>query len=313
MDNIVSYGFPSPFRKMIPRASVKFYFTLLILILALLKAQSQAIDFRLDNDAFYRFDPTDHLYTAGAELAYRFKPSSQKQNSIFFEYKMFTPFEPEEGDTILINQPNTAYFAVGFQKISYSENKQFLFESSVRIGIQGEEAQGEEIQLFIHKIFPFVHDKGAYGWDEQLGTNPIFQLNFNPGWIYVSPYFASKLGCDFGLGSLENYAGLQMDLYIGFLGEEAFLVFEENDYLRIRLGFSSSYVFFSGLDSGSMFANDPNGLDNADLEYLTNDVFIGTEVQLKWIYTSLGVNFKKTRYPELPWHHYVSLGVGVIW
>lgn len=284
---------------------------LLLLNLTVKSALAQVVETRVDNDAFYRFNPTDHLYTAGAELTYKFVQKERVQRALFLEYKIFTPFESESGDTVIVNQPNTAYFALGFRRRAYTGKRNFLLDYSIRIGIQGKEALGEEVQSFFHKVLPFVRDKGAYGWDEQLRTNPIIQMNFVPGWVFTTTHFASKISADFGVGTLENFTGLKVDAYAGFLGNEIYLSKSDNDYLRLHISYSAKHIFYSALDSGSILMNDPNGQINENLQNMFQSVTIGLEGQYRIVYGAFTLNYQNTRYPILPFHQFVGMTLGV--
>lgn len=182
----------------------------------------------------------------------------------------------------------------------------------LRIGVQGEEAMGKEVQLFVHNLNPFVQDKGAHGWDQQLQTNPIIQFNCQPSWIFQQRHFALRTGGDFGLGTLENYVGGSVNLMIGYLGQEVFFTQSDNNQVLFESRSSGKVLFYNSLISGTPFGNDPKGVSNEDLNAFTFNQYLGVKAQWKWIQTGLGINFEKTQFKELPWHKYTSVSLGIL-
>lgn len=88
-------------------------------LLGHIQAKAQAIEVWHDNDVM-RFNKTDHLYTAGIGLNWFLAPKNQHQYSFLLDYKMYTPYEFEHPDTVVFNQPNTAYVVLGVNKQVYS-------------------------------------------------------------------------------------------------------------------------------------------------------------------------------------------------
>ena len=184
------------------------------------QTHSTEIGAETDNDS-YLLQGSDRYYTDGIFLYYRHalkvNESSKLENKILgFEFGQKI-FNPQSGSIAnangvdqpsLIDRPFAAYLYVGA-----SMNLLYKDESSLkltaRVGFIGPNAEGKQIQDFVHGNFGFYHPSG---WEYQI--NNEFQLNLSAeynkllargSWIDVSLSSYLNLGNGFtgaGVGPL---------------------------------------------------------------------------------------------------------------
>jgi len=184
------------------------------------QTHSTEIGAETDNDS-YLLQGSDRYYTDGIFLYYRHallvKDDSKLQNKVLgleFGQKIFNPQSGSIANAngvdqpSLIDRPFAAYLYVGA-----SMNLLYKDESSLkltaRVGFIGPNAEGKQIQDFVHDNFGFYHPSG---WEYQI--NNEFQLNLSAeynkllargSWIDVSLSSYLNLGNGFtgaGVGPL---------------------------------------------------------------------------------------------------------------
>ncbi len=184
------------------------------------QTHSTEIGAETDNDS-YLLQGSDRYYTDGIFLYYRHalkvNENSTLQNKVLgFEFgqKIFNPqsgsIANAEGvdQPSLIDRPFAAYMYVGASLNLLYKNESGL-KLTARVGVIGPDAEGKEIQDFVHDNFGFYHPSG---WEYQI--NNEFQLNLSAeynkllargSWIDVSLSGYLNLGNGFtgaGVGPL---------------------------------------------------------------------------------------------------------------
>ncbi|MFY9242430.1 MAG: lipid A deacylase LpxR family protein [Polaribacter sp.] len=139
---------------------------------------SKEITFANDNDLYVSFS-RDRYYTNGMFLSYRYlsKIKSEKHEKRILEWQigheMFTPYKAVVPNISLHDRPFAAYLygSFGINRV-YKTNK--IFNTTLQIGVIGENAFGKELQYFIHNIYGFDE---AVGWEHQIAN--AFAINLN--------------------------------------------------------------------------------------------------------------------------------------
>jgi len=198
--------------------------TFLICLLGAVKVFAQThtteIGAETDNDS-YLLQGSDRYYTDGIFLYYRHalnvNENSKLQNKVFgleAGQKIFNPRSGSIADAngidqpSLIDRPFAAYLYVG-STLNFLYKNESNLKLSAQIGFIGPNAEGKQVQDFVHDNFGFYHPSG---WEYQI--NNEFELNLSAEynklltrgpWIDVSFSGYVNLGNGFtgaGLGPL---------------------------------------------------------------------------------------------------------------
>jgi hypothetical protein len=88
---------------------------------------------------------------------------------------MMTPSDLSKSE----NQPGDYPYAgalVGTRSLySYSPEKKYSFQTEVMFGVRGPESYAAQTQIAVHRL---IHDQRPMGWNNQLGTKLILDVNF---------------------------------------------------------------------------------------------------------------------------------------
>jgi len=199
-------------------------FTFLVFLLSSMhlfaQTHSTEIGAETDNDS-YLLQGSDKYYTDGIFIYYRHalkvNENSKLQNKVLgFEFgqKIFNPQSGSIANANGVDQPNlidrpfAAYMYIGSTLNLLYKNESNL-KLTARVGVIGPDAEGKQIQDFVHDNFGFYHPSG---WEYQI--NNEFQLNLSAeynkllargSWIDVSLSGYLNLGNGFtgaGVGPL---------------------------------------------------------------------------------------------------------------
>ena len=140
---------------------------------------SKEISFVTDND-LYVSAIRDRYYTSGIFLGYKYlaKNKNEKLEKKIFEWQigheMYTPNNTTVATIEEHDRPFAAYLysSFGVKKV-YKKNK--ILNTTLQIGVIGENAYGEELQSFIHSFYDF---KEAVGWKHQIKNALGINLDF---------------------------------------------------------------------------------------------------------------------------------------
>lgn len=160
------------------------FFLLLFLTFSVISQEkfSKEISFITDND-LYVSAIRDRYYTSGIFINYRYVAASKKQHleKRIFEWQlgqeMYTPYRAIVSSVDLHDRPFAGYLYGGFSVKKVYKNHR-IFNTSVRLGLIGPNAYGQELQMFIHNIYGF---EDAVGWKYQIKN--ALALNFGADYV----------------------------------------------------------------------------------------------------------------------------------
>lgn len=135
---------------------------------------------------------TDNAYTNGTSLGYyylkeksvhffadRLLPKSGKSAVNIFNWKltqlMVTPTDISKREFQPDDYPYAGALFFTHGLTSYNPLKKYSFSTQIILGIRGPASGAEQLQKFIHRVMDFDEPKG---WDNQLKTSPLVNLDF---------------------------------------------------------------------------------------------------------------------------------------
>ncbi len=170
-------------------------------------------DLTFENDADVR---TDRGYTQGASvstllhrddvgdswLQIPFVPGYMREHFITFSIaqQMFTPEDLNSTEPIVGDRPYAGWLYL--QTSLHQSSAKHLDSLSLKVGVVGQNAQMERVQKFIHWL---IGSPEPQGWDNQIGSKPGIQLDYQHKWRYIPgdflgmesdviPYVSGELG-----------------------------------------------------------------------------------------------------------------------
>ena len=180
---------------------------------------SKEFSFVNDNDLYISVKK-DQYYTNGMFFSFRtLADHSEKLHKKIYEmqlgHEIYTPYRANVTNIARHDRPFAGYFYGNFGVIrAYKTNT--IVKTNIQLGVLGEDAFGEELQDFIHRIYNF---RSSNGWDYQIRNT--LALNFDFEYIKVlgknnsnhsDINFVGKLR----LGTIFN------ELALGFTGRISF-------------------------------------------------------------------------------------------
>lgn len=159
-----------------------FYFLFLSFVILSQDKFSKEISLITDNDLYVSAN-RDRYYTSGIFLTYRHLTKTKNNklekriNEWQIGHEMYTPYKPIVIGISEHDRPFAAflYGSYGIKRV-YKNNT--IFNTSIKVGVVGPSALGDEIQNGIHNIYGF---REATGWKHQIKN----ALGLNLGASYV--------------------------------------------------------------------------------------------------------------------------------
>ncbi|HEV2147769.1 MAG TPA: lipid A deacylase LpxR family protein [Longimicrobiaceae bacterium] len=179
----------------------------------------RSVRFVLDNDLFGlrgREAPPDHDYTHGVNVSVELSgaprvvrwavPAAELSTMLGLGQEVYTPRE-DAPEPVPGERPYAAwlYLAAG----ASADRGHRRDEVSVRLGVVGPPALGEEVQNGVHRL---TGSRPQLGWEHQIGTRPGIVLRFeqthrlrplpDAGWVLLLPAWSAAAGnVEAGLGA----------------------------------------------------------------------------------------------------------------
>ena len=146
-----------------------------------------------DNDFInIRGKGTDNAYTNGTRVDYFYtknKPSrfivdrtmpkaGDSSINVFGWGLMQAMFTPNDISKTIYQPDDYPYSGALFAThtlYSYNPQKKYSYQTELVLGMMGPDAFAKQTQIFIHRM---IHYKRPMGWDNQLGNDPLININF---------------------------------------------------------------------------------------------------------------------------------------
>jgi len=167
-----------------------------------------------DND-LWTSPVSDHYYTNGIELFYRYLGSRQTEKLAknITEFRigqyMYNPQSPDAEETIFHDRPFAGYlFAeAGINKFYRNED---VLKVNLQGGVVGPESMAEDFQKLIHRVFGY---DAVRGWQHQIRTTVSVQANI----LYSKKIFPNRYKemIDFHLQGDLNIGTIWMGASVG--------------------------------------------------------------------------------------------------
>ncbi|WP_397446891.1 lipid A deacylase LpxR family protein [Polaribacter sp. R77954] len=175
---------------------------------------SKEISLVTDNDLYTSVN-RDRYYTSGVFINYRYltklKNNNLEKRIVTWKigHKMYTPHKPIVEILSQHDRPFAAYLfgSFGIKRV-YKKNK--ILNTSIQIGVIGPNAQGYEVQNFIHKMYGY---REVTGWKHQIKN--AFGLNFGTEYVYFLGKDVANVLDAFWVVS-GNLGTVQTDISSGF-------------------------------------------------------------------------------------------------
>lgn len=224
------------------------------------------IEFRLENDFVFK---TDVYFTHGLFLKV-FAPFADKNpfNALLLPFgktakvyhgisiiqNLYTPIEKSDS-VITTDRPFSAYLLLRSTRIALYKRERQKVVSTLKLGVIGPPALGEEMQNGIHSLLPT--SSRISGWQNQIKTdllinysvqyekgilhNPFFDLDFKVFGNVGMPYTNMGTGINFRIGKFNNYF--------------AELEFSKRNKWQYFISFNSNfkYVIYDATLQGGLF------------------------------------------------------------
>lgn len=164
-----------------------FYFFILIFVAETTFAQKKyyrsELGFKSDNDA-YLTTKQDRYYTNGLFISFKQALANKKDTStkkiwsITLGQEMYNAFSGQINQIEFVDRPFTAYLYAGasLQWLKQNENS---IKVEAQIGTIGPDAQGEELQTFLHETVGFYPISGwQFQLNNEIGFNAVVNLHY---------------------------------------------------------------------------------------------------------------------------------------
>ena len=154
-------------------------------------------DLTFENDADVR---TDRGYTQGARISTMLHRSDvgdswaqipfvspyMREHFITFSIaqQMFTPEDLNATEAVVGDRPYAGWLY--FQTSLHQSSAKHLDSLSLKLGVVGQHAYMEDVQKFIHWL---IGSPEPQGWDNQIGSKPGIQLDYQHKWRYIPDDF----------------------------------------------------------------------------------------------------------------------------
>ena len=227
----------------------------LLLFLPLFTLQAQEWQLKntnlyIENDADVR---TDEAYSHGAKLSFLFFRDDLKEsplhipftnykssdNYISFAYtqQLFTPNDIEATELVIDDRPYVGYMSV--QSGLHQSLNNTLKSLIIQLGIVGPSAKMEDVQEFVHGL---IGSPMPQGWDNQIGDEMIFQINYGEKKYYdlkkifsLDTVVIPEYGFELGNASTKLYGGLLYRFGWGIPKDYGSFSIDNHSYSKIPL------------------------------------------------------------------------------
>ena len=260
-------------------------------------AEEQMIRIYHDNDFMsYRAWGTDEAYTGGIRADFFFtkkrpyhffvdrllpKAGSQPVN-IFqwgFMQVVYTPRDLLDS----AYQPNDYAYAAGLYLIhslySYDPVKKYSFQTEINLGVMGPAALGAQTQELIHHVTGYDM---PHGWENQLNTDLLFNLNFTveKQILSLGQFAELTVGSKISAGTQMNAVSVYPLIRIGWMNPYFDGYFSQ--YAGLKHGGSNrtrnwqlylyakpsiDWVLTNAMLEGGVFSNHRKNIDGKLLQY----------------------------------------------
>lgn len=231
------------------------------------QAERGTLSLKIENDLV---NGTDRDYTHGSQLTWLSREiqgehwarrlieavplltyGDRLRYSFSLGQSIYTPQDTTTRSRLRDDRPYSAWLYLGMAAVAYDRDYQLLQSLSLDVGVVGPPALGRQAQNTAHKI---IGAPKAYGWDNQLKTEPGVLLTYERKWrqFHYRPW-QDRFGIDFlphvgvALGNIGTYAAAGGAARLGFDLEEDF------GPPRIRPSPPGSTFFKTGGLSGYLF------------------------------------------------------------
>ncbi len=224
------------------------------------------VEFRIENDFVFQ---TDYYFTHGMFLQV-FSPFANKnplnallipfgENAIVYHgislvQNLYTPIE--KSDRIIVtDRPFAAYLLLQSTRIALYRKERQKISSTLKIGVIGPPALGEEMQNGIHSLLPT--SSKISGWQNQIKTD--LMLNYSAQYekgILRSSFFDTDLFVFANLGAPYTNIGSGLNFRIGkFNNSFANLEFSKENKWQYYFSVSSNlkFVVYDATLQGGLF------------------------------------------------------------
>ena len=282
----------------------------------------------LENDALFM---SDHYYTAGLALSYlnknmKYSPAqlilkSQCTETIRFsgygfEQRMFTPYSIVNPDSIINDQPYSAYLLATNFSVLINSEKQLKISNEFGIGIMGPVAGGEWVQSFVHQI---IGSPIPIGWDNQLKNTFLIdyqfriEKGFSGNWIanHITPFAKARVGTltnRIGLGLLIKFGNVDKTLSKYALSDKCKNHFVWQWIFETNL----QGVFYDATLQGGLFNGDETiQLAKQEIISQQHQARMGINIYYKSFYFRYMVKFNSQNFISSVIHRYGGINIGI--
>jgi hypothetical protein len=257
---------------------------------------TQYLRFNYDNDLFVG---TDQNYTQGFSLEYVspflkknpinylfFKPkNTETRYGLAIEHNSFTPDRYFVPEIQLGDRPFSAALMLKSFVISTDTIKASRFTSSFIIGMIGQAALGEEIQIGIHKV---TDSETPLGWPNQIQNDVV--LNYGFGYekqlVRFRDFFSIQANANGKLGTLFTNGSVGINATIGILNSPFSSIKSKNNFNFYV--FAQPLINIIGYDAtlqGGVFdRKSPYSISSVDIERFTGQFNYGIVLRIKTFY-----------------------------
>lgn len=204
---------------------------------------------RFDNDILAE---ADYYYTNGISIGMihpvlqffpvnKLLPSLGKHammyNGLTINHKMYTPRNPEATEIDPDDRPFAGTFYAEFFKISLLPAKKLKLYLGIKLGMIGKASFASTLQKTIHNLDPT-------GWQFQVSNDFIINLDGSLSkTIFSNSLFEWQTGLSMGIGTYNNYGGLETEIRIGRFAhsDQVFYTARKN---TIESSFATSWQYW---------------------------------------------------------------------
>lgn len=271
-------------------------------------SRAQGLVFSFENDALYFPAPTDRYYTNGLRLQHWLKPSENIQWNVALQHRMYNGLKNTDPTPIPGDRPYTSTLLLRAERIQWSEVKGTQLSLGSSVGVMGAEAQGGELQNGIHALLE--NSTEAYGWDRQLRSMPIVQIEAERQHIIGNDFWAlaGRYGTDVGTILTSVHGGATA--YIGMVDNPLSPRTQDQTYVRAKIGMQASAVLYDATLLGSPFINDPQAIDRELMNIGRLHGQVGLESQIKGLSIAIEMHWLSPEVQGLDHHRYGAVRLG---
>lgn len=203
------------------KSLLRFFFFIVSLNSISQQKFSKSISLLTDNDLYISTN-RDRYYTSGIFLTYNYLVKNNNQNieKKIFEWQigheMFTPISPIVKFISKHDRPFAAHLFTGFN-IKRALKNNTIINTSIKIGVLGPKALGDELQNAIHSLYGF---REVTGWKHQI--KGAFSVNFGAEYMrFLGKDETNTLDATWvnstSVGTVYTHVSTGLHLRFGFL------------------------------------------------------------------------------------------------